>query len=100
MPIEDVFSIKGRWTVVTGRVERGVVKVNEEMEIVGLRDNAQVGGGRVVRCSAAADQGQAGGQYWLSAARGSTGRRGARDVLAKPGKHHGRTRRLRARCTS
>ena len=37
MPIEDVFSIKGRGTVVTGRVERGVVKVNEEVEIVGLR---------------------------------------------------------------
>ncbi len=38
MPIEDVFSIKGRGTVVTGRVARGVVKVNEEVEIVGLRD--------------------------------------------------------------
>ncbi len=36
MPIEDVFSIKGRGTVVTGRVERGIVKVNEEVEIVGL----------------------------------------------------------------
>ncbi|KUK84204.1 MAG: Elongation factor Tu [Microgenomates bacterium 39_6] len=38
MAIEDVFSIKGRGTVVTGRVERGVLKVNEEVEIVGLRD--------------------------------------------------------------
>ncbi len=37
MPVEDVFSIKGRGTVVTGRIERGVVKVNEEVEIVGLR---------------------------------------------------------------
>lgn len=37
MPIEDVFSIKGRGTVVTGRVERGVLKINEEIEIVGLR---------------------------------------------------------------
>src|SRR5579862_867252 len=37
MPIEDVFSISGRGTVVTGRVERGIVKVNEEIEIVGLR---------------------------------------------------------------
>ncbi|WP_268753481.1 EF-Tu/IF-2/RF-3 family GTPase, partial [Ardenticatena maritima] len=36
MPIEDVFSIKGRGTVVTGRVERGTLKVNEEVEIVGL----------------------------------------------------------------
>ena len=38
MPIEDVFSIEGRGTVVTGRIERGKVKVNEEMEIVGMRD--------------------------------------------------------------
>jgi len=38
MPVEDVFSISGRGTVVTGRVERGVVKVGEEVEIVGLRD--------------------------------------------------------------
>jgi len=38
MPIEDVFSIKGRGTVVTGRIERGKVKVNDEMEIVGIRD--------------------------------------------------------------
>ena len=38
MPIEDVFSISGRGTVVTGRVERGIVKVGEEVEIVGLRD--------------------------------------------------------------
>ena len=38
MPVEDVFSISGRGTVVTGRVERGIVKVNEEIEIVGLRD--------------------------------------------------------------
>jgi elongation factor Tu len=37
MPIEDVFSISGRGTVVTGRVERGIVKVGEELEIVGLR---------------------------------------------------------------
>jgi len=38
MPIEDVFSISGRGTVVTGRIERGIVKVNEEVEIVGIRD--------------------------------------------------------------
>ncbi len=38
MPIEDVFSIKGRGTVVTGRIERGVIKVGDEVEIVGLRD--------------------------------------------------------------
>jgi elongation factor Tu len=38
MPVEDVFSISGRGTVVTGRVERGIVKVGEEVEIVGIRD--------------------------------------------------------------
>ncbi len=38
MPVEDVFSISGRGTVVTGRVERGIVKVGEEIEIVGIRD--------------------------------------------------------------
>ena len=37
MPVEDVFSISGRGTVVTGRIERGIVKVNEEIEIVGIR---------------------------------------------------------------
>ncbi|MCB2425356.1 GTP-binding protein, partial [Methylophaga pinxianii] len=38
MPIEDVFSISGRGTVVTGRVERGIVKVGDELEIVGIKD--------------------------------------------------------------
>lgn len=41
MPIEDIFSIEGRGTVVTGRVERGVVKVGEEIEIVGIKDTAK-----------------------------------------------------------
>src|SRR3989338_7672114 len=41
MPVEDVFSIEGRGTVVTGRIERGKVKVNDEIEVVGLRDTAK-----------------------------------------------------------
>src|SRR5690625_3696274 len=41
MPIEDVFSISGRGTVVTGRVERGIIKVGEELEIVGIRDTSK-----------------------------------------------------------
>lgn len=41
MPVEDVFSISGRGTVVTGRIERGVIKVNEEIEIVGMKDTAK-----------------------------------------------------------
>ena len=38
MPVEDVFSISGRGTVVTGRIERGIIKVGEEVEIVGIRE--------------------------------------------------------------
>src|SRR5699024_9564497 len=41
LPIEDVFSISGRGTVVTGRVERGIIKVGEEIEIVGIRDTVK-----------------------------------------------------------
>jgi elongation factor Tu len=41
MPVEDIFSIEGRGTVVTGRIERGVIKVNEEIEIVGMRDTTK-----------------------------------------------------------
>ena len=41
MPIEDVFSISGRGTVVTGRVERGIIKVGEEIEIVGIKETAK-----------------------------------------------------------
>jgi elongation factor Tu len=60
MPIEDVFSIKGRGTVVTGRVERGVVKVNEEMEIVGLRETRKSVVTGVEMFRKLLDQGQAG----------------------------------------
>ena len=42
MPIEDVFSIKGRGTVATGRIEAGVVKVNDEVEIVGIKANTKI----------------------------------------------------------
>ena len=60
MPIEDVFSIKGRGTVVTGRVERGIVKVNEEMEIVGLRETRKSVVTGVEMFRKLLDQGQAG----------------------------------------
>jgi len=60
MPIEDVFSIKGRGTVVTGRVERGVVKVNEEIEIVGLSDTRKTVVTGVEMFRKLLDQGQAG----------------------------------------
>src|ERR687885_184239 len=60
MPIEDVFSISGRGTVVTGRVERGVVKVGEEVEIVGLRDTQKTTVTGVEMFRKLLDQGEAG----------------------------------------
>ncbi|HTE58094.1 MAG TPA: elongation factor Tu [Verrucomicrobiae bacterium] len=60
MPIEDVFSIKGRGTVATGRVEQGIVKVNEEVEIVGIRDTRKVVVTGVEMFKKQLDQGQAG----------------------------------------
>jgi elongation factor Tu len=60
MPIEDVFSIKGRGTVATGRVEQGVVKVNEEIEIVGIRPTTKSVVTGVEMFKKNLDQGQAG----------------------------------------
>ncbi len=60
MPIEDVFSIKGRGTVATGRVEQGIVKVNEEVEIVGIRDTSKSVVTGVEMFKKNLDQGQAG----------------------------------------
>ncbi len=60
MPVEDVFSISGRGTVVTGRVERGVVKVGEEVEIVGLKDTQKTVVTGVEMFRKLLDQGQAG----------------------------------------
>ena len=60
MPIEDVFSISGRGTVVTGRVERGVVKVGEDVEIVGIRETAKTVCTGVEMFRKLLDQGQAG----------------------------------------
>ncbi len=60
MPVEDVFSISGRGTVVTGRVERGIVKVGEEVEIVGLKDTVKTTVTGVEMFRKLLDQGQAG----------------------------------------
>jgi elongation factor Tu len=60
MPIEDVFSISGRGTVVTGRIERGVIKVGEEVEIVGLRDTQKSVVTGVEMFRKLLDQGEAG----------------------------------------
>jgi elongation factor Tu len=60
MPVEDVFSISGRGTVVTGRVERGIVKVGEEVEIVGLKDTVKTTVTGVEMFRKLLDSGQAG----------------------------------------
>ena len=60
MPIEDVFSISGRGTVVTGRIERGVIKVGEEAEIIGLKDTVKTTVTGVEMFRKLLDQGQAG----------------------------------------
>lgn len=60
MPVEDVFSIKGRGTVATGRIEKGIVKINDEIEIVGLRDTRKAVVTGVEMFHKQLDQGQAG----------------------------------------
>ncbi|MEA3241572.1 MAG: elongation factor Tu [Pseudomonadota bacterium] len=65
MPVEDVFSISGRGTVATGRVERGIIKVGEEVEIVGIRDTAKTVVTGVEMFRKLLDQGQAGDNVGL-----------------------------------
>jgi elongation factor Tu len=85
MPVEDVFSISGRGTVVTGRVERGVVKVGEELEIVGLRATLKTVCTGVEMFRKLLDQGQAGDNVGvlLRGTKREEVERG--QVLAKPG---------------
>ena len=85
MPIEDVFSISGRGTVVTGRVERGVVKVGEEIEIVGIKDTVKTVCTGVEMFRKLLDQGQAGDNIGalLRGTKREDVERG--QVLAKPG---------------
>ena len=85
MPIEDVFSISGRGTVVTGRVERGIVKVGEEIEIVGIKDTVKTTCTGVEMFRKLLDQGQAGDNVGvlLRGTKREEVERG--QVLAKPG---------------
>lgn len=85
MPVEDVFSISGRGTVVTGRVERGIVKVGDELEIVGLRPTAKTTCTGVEMFRKLLDQGQAGDNVGvlLRGTKREEVERG--QVLAKPG---------------
>jgi len=85
MPVEDVFSISGRGTVVTGRVERGIVKVGEELEIVGLKPTLKTVCTGVEMFRKLLDQGQAGDNVGvlLRGTKREEVERG--QVLAKPG---------------
>ena len=85
MPIEDVFSIEGRGTVVTGRIERGVIKVNDEVEIIGIRDTTKTTVTGVEMFRKLLDQGQAGDNVGclLRGTKREDVERG--QVLAKPG---------------
>jgi elongation factor Tu len=85
MPVEDVFSISGRGTVVTGRIERGVVKVGEELAIVGIRDTQKTVCTGVEMFRKLLDQGQAGDNVGvlLRGTKREDVERG--QVLAKPG---------------
>ncbi len=85
MPIEDVFSITGRGTVVTGRVERGIVKINEEIEIVGIKDTTKTTCTGVEMFRKLLDEGRAGDNIGalLRGTKKEEVERG--QVLAKPG---------------
>ena len=85
MPIEDVFSIEGRGTVVTGRIERGIIKVSDEVEIVGLKDTQKTVVTGVEMFRKLLDQGQAGDNVGclLRSTKKEEVMRG--QVLAKPG---------------
>jgi len=85
MPIEDIFSIEGRGTVVTGRIERGIVNINEEVEIVGLRPTAKTTVTGIEMFNKTLDRGQAGDNagVLLRGTKKEDVERG--QVLAKPG---------------
>jgi elongation factor Tu len=85
MPVEDVFSISGRGTVATGRVERGIIKVGEEIEIVGIKETAKTTVTGVEMFRKLLDQGQAGDNVGILL-RGTKREEIERgQVLAKPG---------------
>ena len=85
MPVEDVFSISGRGTVVTGRIDRGIIKVGEEIEIVGIKDTLKTTCTGVEMFRKLLDQGQAGDNVGILL-RGTKREEVERgQVLAKPG---------------
>jgi elongation factor Tu len=85
MPVEDVFSIKGRGTVATGRIEKGIVKINDEIEIVGLKDTRKAVVTGVEMFHKMLDQGQAGDNVGLLLRGVEKDDIERGQVLAKPG---------------
>ncbi|MFA6454879.1 MAG: elongation factor Tu [Patescibacteria group bacterium] len=85
MPVEDIFSIEGRGTVVTGRIERGMIKVNEEVEIIGLKDTQKTVITGIEMFNKSLDEGRAGDNagLLLRGTKKDEVERG--QVLAKPG---------------
>ena len=91
MPVEDIFTIEGRGTVVTGRIERGVVKLNEEIEIVGLKDTVKTTVTGIEMFNKSLPEGQAGDNagILIRGIKKEDIMRG--QVLAKPGSVHPHT---------
>jgi elongation factor Tu len=85
MPIEDIFSIEGRGTVVTGRIERGIVKLNEEVEMVGMKDTTKTTVTGIEMFNKQLEEGRAGDNAGILI-RGTKKEEVERgQVLAKPG---------------
>jgi small GTP-binding protein len=88
LAVEDVFSIKGRGTVATGRIERGIIKVNEEVEIIGFGPDPQERGDGRGDVPQAARPGAGGRQRGRAAPRRGEGRHRARPGAGQAGLHH------------
>ncbi|MFO1468863.1 MAG: EF-Tu/IF-2/RF-3 family GTPase [Steroidobacteraceae bacterium] len=98
MPVEDVFSIAGRGTVVTGRIERGIIKVNDEVEIVGLRPTTKTTCTGVEMFRKLLDEGQAGDNVGCCCEARSVRKWSAGRCCASPAASR-RTRSSRPKCT-
>ncbi len=93
MPVEDVFGIKGRGTVVTGRIERGMVKVGETIEIIGLKETRATVVTGVEMFRKILKEGHCGGQRGLSVAGHRAGRTWS---VGRCWRSRGRSRRTRS----
>ena len=99
MPVEDVFSITGRGTVATGRIERGIVKVGEEVALVGFGATKKTVVTGVEMFRKLLDQGEAGDNVGLLAAGDREERDRAGDGAGQAGEHHAARITSRPRCT-